>query len=70
MAYRRLRSVPMDHCKRLSEIASELENLGLTATDHLLSQDLLELAMACKEKAARISRRHAAKPAAIYLSEI
>ena len=59
----------MDHCKRLREIASELENLGLTAADHILSQDLLELAMACKEKAARIARRKAAKPAAIYLSE-
>jgi hypothetical protein len=57
----------MDYCKRLSEIAADLENLGLTATDHLAAQDLLELAMACKEKAARIARRNTSRPAAVYL---
>jgi hypothetical protein len=58
----------MDYCKYLRDVAADFENLGLTAPDPLVAQDFLELAMACKEKAARMARR-ADRPAAVYLFE-
>ena len=59
----------MDYCKYLRERAADFENLGLTAADPLVTQDLLELSMACKERAGKIEQRIKGKPAAVYLFE-